>query len=86
MITIKNHTHEAYRLVTKIDGSAPGCIIDENFPPEPSPLGPGQEIAIYGYQPGVSYVIEPVSRRAVPRNFLQPGGDPYQRVGRRAVP
>lgn len=86
MITVKNHSHEAFRLVTKIDGNAPGCIVRSDMPPEPELIEPGHEIAIIGYQPGVSYVIEPVKRPQIPRNFMQPGGDPYNRVGSRAIP
>lgn len=83
MITIKNEWNEDFQLRHLVDLAAPGCRILDSMP-EPEIIKPGQTLAIVGYEPGVRYVLEPVKRRDIPRQFDTRGGDPYSRIGAKA--
>lgn len=66
MFTIKNTSNEVIQMITVIDTEVPGCRI-LNSPPGPLYLVPGQEAALIGYEPGVSFVLRPVINPELPR-------------------
>jgi hypothetical protein len=67
MIEIKNLSKEPIEIITRIDTSTPGCRV-KNTPMEPQRLEPNQVISILGYEPGVSFVIQPVEGPEIPRS------------------
>lgn len=68
MISIKNNSSEDLEIVEGYDPDAPGfrLVVKEM---NPNVLGPGQELTLLDYEPGVSYTIRPVNRPELPRIY-----------------
>ncbi len=79
MITIKNDSAEDLEIVTHYDPSAPGFrVVEQDMPPQE--MKPGGTVVFLGYEPGISYSIQPVKEPELPRTCsVVPGAFPVVR-------
>lgn len=62
MFEIKNVSRETLEIVTVVDPSVKGCRV-QPFPMPPRELAPGQVEVQIGYEPGVSFIVRPVTEQ-----------------------
>lgn len=73
MISIKNTSDEDLVLIQHLDPTVKGCRLE---PPAVDPMvfKPNETIVMTGYEPGISYTIEPCKSPQYPRVPNTPSG------------